>query len=195
MHDTLLQGLVGATLQFKVISDTLQSSPLRAKEQLDRLRVLLEHSISETRQSIWDLRSTVLQTDDLAAVLTRSAEALAGSEVSVDVTVSGTPYPCDSRLQQQLLRVAQEAISNAVNHGEPSHIGITLGYYQDSIQLRVVDNGRGFDLEDPTLNDRLHWGLTGMRERAQVIHGQLRIVSAPGEGTTLELVVPAFASS
>ena len=192
IHDTLLQGLVGVAVQFKVIGDQVQASPDAARERLERLRKLVEHYITETRQSIWDLRSPVLEKSDLATALREAGQTLtADKDMRFELIVRGKPYPCPPKVEEQLLRVGREALSNAVRHAHPNRVKAELIYQRDSVRLRITDDGRGFDLNDPGFTAGAHWGLTSMRERAQQINAELQLASVPGKGTELDLVVPA----
>jgi signal transduction histidine kinase/ligand-binding sensor domain-containing protein len=193
IHDTLLQGLVGVAVQFKVIGDQLHASPDAARERLERLRKLVEHYITETRQSIWDLRSPLLETSDLATALRKEGQTLtADKNVRFELVVRGKPYPCPPKVEEQLLRVGREAVSNAVRHAHPSSVRAELTYQRGSVRLKIVDDGKGFDPSAPGMTSGAHWGLTSMRERAQEINGRFQLNSAPGRGTELELVVPAL---
>ncbi len=193
IHDTLLQGLVGVAVQFKVIGDQLHASPDAAQERLERLRKLVEHYITETRQSIWDLRSPLLETGDLATALKKEGQTLtADKNVRFELVVRGKPYPCPPKVEEQLLRVGREAVSNAVRHAHPSSVRAELSYQRGSVRLKIVDDGKGFDPGAPGTSTGAHWGLTSMRERAREINGRFQLNSAPGQGTELELVVPAL---
>lgn len=194
IHDTLLQGLVGVAVQFKVIAEHLHSSPDAAKERLERLRKLVEHYICETRQSIWDLRSPTLEAMDLVTALRQAGETItADKNVQFELVVTGKPYLCDPKVEEQLLRVGREALSNAVRHADPNRVRVDLVYGPGTVRLRVTDDGSGFSPDDPGFNAGTHWGLTSMRERAQQINAQFQLASAPGKGTELELIVPAAA--
>jgi signal transduction histidine kinase/ligand-binding sensor domain-containing protein len=195
IHDTLLQGLVGVAVQFKVIADLVHASPGAAKERLDRLRKLVEHYIHETRQSIWDLRSETLAVDDLATALRTTGETVtADKRVRFEMAVAGKPLRCPPKIEEQLLRVGREALLNAVQHANPSRVRVELSYDPESVRLRVIDDGLGFNVDDPNINTGAHWGLTSMRERARQVNGQFQLASAPGKGTQLELTVPLLAS-
>jgi signal transduction histidine kinase len=92
-------------------------------------------------------------------------------------------------VQQQLVRIAQEAVINAVRHAEATHIRLELWYEENSVGLRVADNGRGFDPAKPVFAPEDHWGLANMKERADQIGAQFRLTSSPGRGTEIETVV------
>lgn len=195
IHDTLLQGLVGVAVQFKVIAEQLPLAPEAARERLDRVRKLVEQYIIETRQSIWDLRSPSPQGFDLATALREAGQILtADKNVRFNLVVRGKPYACPPKVEEQLLRVGREALSNAVRHAHPNRIKVELVYQRESVRLRVMDDGAGFDPDDPGLAAGTHWGLMSMRERAKQINARLHLTSTPGRGTELELIVPALAT-
>jgi signal transduction histidine kinase len=183
IHDTLLQSLVGVALEFDDISEQLDPSATALREQVQRIRAQVEHCIRETRSSIWDLRSPTFETDDLPAALQRVGEAaVSGSSMCLEFVVSGTPRRAEVGVGQQLLRIAQEALSNAVRHSNASKVSVHLAYEADSVRLRVSDDGRGFD-PSRTMPDDVHWGVTGMHERAEQIGAELRLITSPGGGT------------
>jgi signal transduction histidine kinase len=192
IHDTLLQGLVGVAMQFKIISDHLHASPDLAKDRLERLRKLVEHYICETRQSIWDLRSPALEAADLVTALRTACETITADRgVRFDMTVKGRPFTSPPKVEEQLLRIGREAVSNAVRHADPTCVALEIAYEEDAVKLRVTDDGSGFDIDDPAFATATHWGLASMRERAQQVNADLKITSAPGRGTELTLFVPA----
>jgi signal transduction histidine kinase len=147
--------------------------------------------IREARQSILDLRSPVVSSQDLAASIRRTVDRQTrGTGVAFELSVTGTPRSCGPRVDQQLLRIAQEAVANAIRHARATHIRLDLSYDAAVVTLRVADNGRGFDPAEPTFAPEDHWGLANMKERADQIGAQFRLVSSPGAGTEIEIVVP-----
>ena len=189
IHDTLLQSLVAVALEFDDISEQLDSAKSALKAQVVRIRTRVEDYILEARQSISNLRSPMLEQSDLGTALKRVGEGATASQgVRFDFSVVGIPRALDATLEEQLLRIGQEAISNAVRHGEASTIHLELSFGPRSVRLRVSDDGRGFD-PDELARDTAHWGIVGMRERAERVGAQLRLVSQPGAGTTVEALV------
>ena len=104
------------------------------------------------------------------------------------------PRRLDETLEEQLLRIGQEAVSNAVRHGAASTIHMELYFDHAAVRLRVSDDGCGFDPEQPAQRADGHWGIAGMRERAKNVGAQLRLVSQPGAGTTVEALVSLMAN-
>ena len=105
------------------------------------------------------------------------------------MVVNGVPLRCHPRVKEQLLLIGQEAVSNAVRHGNPTRVGVELTCEDDHARLRVSDDGRGFD-PSGEVDAGSHYGLRGMRERAEQVRGTVVIHSSPGQGTRVEAVVP-----
>ena len=168
----------------------MATSPLAARERTLQIRRQVEDSIREARQSIWDLRSPRLLPHDLPRALREAGErVIAGRPVELDVKVSGAARTSASRVDEQLLLIGQEALSNAVRHGRATTVTVELDYHLDETRLRVRDDGCGFD---PNEAGRLegHYGLVNMRERAEEVRGHVVISSVPGKGTAIEAIVP-----
>ena len=194
IHDTLLQSLVGVALQLDVIANDLESSAPPAKDQFVRMRKNVEEYIREARQSIWDLRSLKLGCTDLAAALREAGEqATSGAPVGFRLTVKGTPRRCPAKVEEQLLRIGQEAILNAVRHAQPKEVCAELQYNDESVVLRILDDGHGFNPECVVAEAEGHYGLVSMKERAEEVNGAFKISSHVGRGTVVETVVPASA--
>jgi signal transduction histidine kinase/ligand-binding sensor domain-containing protein len=190
IHDTLLQGLFGVALQVDGISKQLESSPEGTKERLAAVRGLVSRYIRETRSSIWLLRSPSLEERDLPSAIQEAAEAVtAGTPVRFNFEVSGAPRPLPNELEEQVLRIAHEAIVNVVKHAQATTVHVTLQYDADALHLRVSDNGRGFDTVVAEERNSMRWGLVGMRERAAQVGAALSVSSTPGTGTRVELAV------
>jgi signal transduction histidine kinase len=114
----------------------------------------------------------------------------AGSGVDVQVDVTGQQNALPQEMEQHLLRIAQEAVNNAVKHASPGKIAIRLHMEARRLYLRIVDNGRGFEERDIFSSLGGHFGLMGMRERAERLGGELRLETQPGSGTTVEVTAP-----
>jgi signal transduction histidine kinase len=191
IHDTLLQGLAGLALQVDDLSHTMETSPRAARERTVRIRRQVEDSIREARQSIWDLRSPRLASRDLPRALREAGESvIAGRPVKLDVKVSGAARTSAPFVDEQLLLIGQEALSNAVRHGRATEVSVQLDYNGDETRLRVRDDGCGFD-PDEALRLNGHYGLVSMRERAEQVRGHIVISSKPGKGTDVQAIVPA----
>jgi signal transduction histidine kinase len=191
VHDTLLQSLLGVMFRLDEVSNLIDDSSASAKAQLERLRRQVEFYVREARYSIRDLRSPILQSRGLATAIEEIGRTLTGDRgVAFRLSVTGKPRGDLQRIDEHLLRIGQEAMTNAMRHGDASSLGVELAYRAESVALRVHDNGKGFDTGRTSADDGVHWGLRTMRERAEQIAGTLRVESASGQGTLIEVTVP-----
>ena len=189
IHDNLAQDILGISVQLELVARLLPAAAESAKPHLDRARILVRNSMAEARRYVWDLRSQDLEHKDLPTALNDTARRLtrdSGAQVLVQVT--GTFRPVPSAIENNLLRIAQEAVNNSVKHAGAQRIMIDLHFETDALQLRVQDDGHGFD--SAVENRDGHFGLVGMRERAQEIAGELKIQSDPESGTQVVVDVP-----
>jgi len=191
IHDTLAQGFVGIALQVQAARKMLKAAPQAAEQHLDIAEKMVNHSVGEARRAIWNLRSAALENGNLAAALSEAANQLTtGTGVEVQVGVSGTPRPLASRIENTLLRIGQEALTNAMKHAKPRRIAVELCYDSHSVQLRIADDGQGFDTDTVASANDGHFGLTGMRERLEGIRGKLELQSGNGKGTQVVATIP-----
>jgi signal transduction histidine kinase/ligand-binding sensor domain-containing protein len=191
IHDTLAQGFVGISSQLDAVALSMPDDNSPARQYLQMARRMARHSLTEARRSMMDLRASVLEDVDLAAGLEAGARSwVAGQPVEVSVQVTGERRPLPQEMEQQLLRIAQEAVANVIKHAAASRIEIQLEREPKRLRLRIVDNGCGFEERDAFAAHAGHFGLIGMRERAERLGGELRLASQPGHGTQLEVSVP-----
>jgi signal transduction histidine kinase len=194
IHDTFAQNLAGIALQLDSMTMRLEEIPEGLRESIDAACNLTRYSLAEARRTVTDLRSDDLDRADLPAALPEIATRLVGTAaVETSIQVTGTPHRLNAVTEKNLLRIFQEAMANALKHSQAETILIDLKYGSEGLSLRVKDNGRGFDAERTISLGIGHYGLTGMRERAERIGGDLTLKSAPGEGTELLVVVPFHA--
>ena len=190
LHDTLEQHLAGVAIQLDAAAARLPDAPAAAGEALTLGAAMLRHSRTEARRSVWDLRSQLLEQNGLARTLRDLAESMSAENCRIAVSVMGAERRLDPQVEFHLLRIAQEALANALKHGSPSQVTVSLHFSPDAVRLTVEDNGTGFD---PSANGPArgaHFGLLGMRERVAKIRGTLHVKSAPGRGTAVECAVP-----
>ena len=186
-HDTLEQELVGLALRLDAA--TPKVSDAKPRELLDGARRLVGRIQDEARGFLWNLRDRSLDTASLRDAI---ALAVATRQPQRDIAVrtEGEPRRLPAAIEHELLRLAQEATTNAVQHGDAPHIGIVLTYEPRNVRLTVTDDGRGFDPERDGAKPG-HFGLVGMRERVTRLGGTFSLRSAPGAGTTVETAIPA----
>jgi signal transduction histidine kinase len=192
LHDTLLQSLAGLSLQLDGISKQVARAgvPEPAVSMITHVRQQVDAAFREARSKVWNLRTPSLEAQGLEGALRQLMERIGPSLTArYAVTVTGQPRPCSPEVEEELLRIAQEAANNASQHAKASEIRIALDYAASSLGLSISDDGRGFDFEEGYRKDG-HWGLKNMRERAAQVHGTCKITTAVGEGTKVEIRVP-----
>jgi signal transduction histidine kinase/ligand-binding sensor domain-containing protein len=197
IHDTLAQGFVAVSVQLELIAQLMQSSAEVAREQLEYARGLVRNSLEEARTSIWELRSQAAAQEDLAARLLKMAEEVAartGAGAKATMQVNGTYRPLDAGVEREVLRIGREAVLNAVRHGEPGNILLRLSFDEGMLEMEIRDDGKGFAGMPPD-GASGHYGITGMRERAEAIGGKLMVESQAGAGTRVRLHLPLRAAT
>ena len=192
IHDTLAQGYVGISLQLEILGELLRHGRSdAAAKHLNMTQEMVRGGLNDARQSIWALRSQDTGEQTLPIRLRRLVESADGGALKAHVEVYGAYRALSADAEQEIMRIAQEAIQNVKKHADATRLGIRLEYDQRSLTLTVADDGRGFEAGGQSGSPKGHYGLTGMRERAALIHGEITIVSQPGMGATVRLAVPA----
>ena len=189
IHDTLSQNLAGIALQLDAVHMQLPDVQNGLRERLDEACNLTRYSLAEARRAIADLRSDELECPELAAALPEIARRVAAA-LQTRIQVIGAPQKLNPTTERNLLRIFQEALANTVKHADARTVDIELRYAPNSLTLRVRDDGRGFDPENLNPAESGHYGLIGMRERAERIGGHLTLNSKPGEGTEMLVEIP-----
>ncbi|HSI15223.1 MAG TPA: sensor histidine kinase [Chthoniobacter sp.] len=193
-HDTLEQQFTGIRLQLEAVKSKFSESPPEAEEYLDVARSLIRHSHDEARRTVWDLRSDVLERHDLSTALEQTIASATNGAPRTRVAVSGLPRRLPSWMENHLLRIGQEAVTNAIKHARASEVQIDLDYRPEALQMRVRDDGCGFDADCASASERGHFGLLGMKERAEKIRGRFLVSTARAAGTVIEVTVPLDAA-
>jgi signal transduction histidine kinase len=191
LHDTLLQSFQGLMLYFQAVNNQLP--PGQAKDALEKALDRADQAIVEGRNAIQNLRSTTTVNNDLAQAMTELGEEFAGAGKTsprIRVSVEGAPRELHPILRDDIYRIAREALRNAHRHAQARKIEAEITYGERLLRLRIRDDGKGIDPKLLDAGRDGHWGLPGMRERAQQIGGQLEIWSQVGAGTEVELRIP-----
>jgi len=190
LHDTLLQGLLSASMQLQVAEGFLPpKSP--AKPLLSRVRKLMGKGIAEGRAALQGLRSAELPPTSLDQALTDFLDELTPADrARLRITKMGRPKPLDPAILHQIYLITREALLNALRHSQAKKIEVELEYSPRKLRVAVRDNGIGIEPHVLNSGRKSHWGLTVMRERAANIGAHLRIWTKPNAGTELELSVP-----
>jgi signal transduction histidine kinase/ligand-binding sensor domain-containing protein len=201
IHDTLAQGYVGISLQLEILGELLRHNRSdAAAKHLALTQGLVREGLDDARQSIWALRSQDSGEKTLPIRLRRQVEKAQDRSLNADLEVHGAYRALSADTEIEILRIAQEAIQNVKRHAAASRMMVRLEYDERELTLTISDDGKGFALAAEKRQGKLvvaanagegHYGLTGMKERAAVIHGELAIESEPSKGTTVRLNVPA----
>jgi len=188
IHDSLQQGLSGlmlqldATLKLPDLADDVRSRLLVARNMVSFTRHEVQHAV-------WDMETPLLEGTELGDALRKLTTLIGPGAARMQVEITGRPLEISPAVKHHLLRIAQEAITNAVRHAAAHTITLTLAYAGDGVRLEVKDDGNGF-VPGKVLADGIgHFGLRGLGGRAGKIGGHLQILSAPGQGTTVRVTV------
>jgi signal transduction histidine kinase len=195
LHDTLLQSFQGLLLRFQSVSKLLPARPVEAKQRLDSALDQAAEAITEGRDAVQGLRSSASETNDLVNGITAMGEDLTShasalDSPAIDVEVEGAPRNLNPIVRDEAYRIAGEALRNAFRHAHARRIAVEIRYDKRQFRLRVRDDGKGID-EETTRQaaDAGHFGLHGMRERAENVGGQLDVRSRLDSGTEVELCI------
>lgn len=189
LHDSLLQGFLGVSLQLQAAVGRVPAND-QSKAALDQTMARMQHVIDEARRVLLGLRSSGMESMSLDQALSSlRAEFAADGGVQFRVFVTGQPKSLRPTIQEQLYFIGREALFNALRHSEATNIEAEVEYGPRWLRIVVRDNGRGIDPETLRLGRHAHWGLVGMRERADRIGAKLRIRSRLGAGTEVEIWV------
>jgi len=192
IHDTLAQGYVGVSVQLEVLSELLRRNRLDAAQKtLDVTRESVRAGLDDARQSIWALRSQDSSETTLPVRIRRLTEQAKTDTFNAQFAIYGAYRPLVVATEQEILRIAQEGIQNATHHARASHLWVQLNYEPSELILEIRDDGQGFSAPTSRIESpQGHYGLTGMRERAESIGATITLTSAPGEGATICLTLP-----
>lgn len=191
LHDTLEQTITGIALQLDRVANHFEKNPENASRHLKLARNLTRQGQTDVRRSVWGLRSRAGEKFDLVNALNISSQQIAhGAEMQIHIETSGETIPLSEVFEENILRIAQEAITNAVKHSGANTVNVELQFSPQKVVLQIKDNGKGFDLETCEGPNEGHFGLLGIRERAERMCGEANISSAPGSGTCIRVEIP-----
>jgi signal transduction histidine kinase len=198
LHDTILQSFQGSLFEVQAARNLFARHPREAMQSLDEAIRSAEAAIAEGRDTIRGLRLGSAASSNLAPLLAAAGQELSGVAESTGkspafrVTVEGPPRDIKAVLQDELYRIGRELLRNAFRHAHANHIEVEIRYDPQELRLRFRDDGIGIDpavLNGGALTG--HWGLPGVRERAELAGAQLAFWSQPGAGTEVQVAVPA----
>jgi len=184
IHDSLGHYLTAINVQLEVARTLSESDPSQVLQPLERAQALTKEGLHEVRRSVAALRASPLEGKSLMTVLAALVEDLQTSGIATSFEVQGELHSLPPQLELALYRVMQEALTNVRKHAQARHAEVSLAYTAEDVRLRVQDDGVGSDA--PTGG----FGLVGLRERVQLLDGDLHCVSEPDAGFMLEVRIP-----
>lgn len=188
IHDTLAQGLTGIIVHLQAATNLHTTDPGDQADHIEAALALARHSLTEARRSVQALRPSELAQTDLTGALRGLVQRLqAQATVAIDYATGGAPARLTEAVEADLLRIAQEALANALAHAAATQIRVALTFEHGQLRLLIADDGRGFE---PAAGPGGHFGLVGMRERAQRIGAMCSIRSTPGQGCCVSVTLP-----
>ena len=192
IHDTLAQGFTGIVIQLEAGEQAIEEDPDELQQHITVAKGLARQCLAEARRSVWNLLPENLEDNPLDVVIATEVERFdtTGSE-TVSFRLLGARRQLPAVAQAALLRICQESLTNMRKYAEASSVEVTLDFALDAVTLSVVDDGVGFDPDAVRIEEgRGGFGLTGMRQRARLLRGDVEIDSAPGRGTRVEARIP-----
>jgi signal transduction histidine kinase len=188
LHDTLAHTLSALAVQLEAVFSTWTDIPGKARRMLEGMLASTRTGLDETRRTLNTLRAAPLEEMGLALAVQTLAEDLTSRQAQdLSITINGDLTEVPPEIGQCFYRVAQEALTNTVRHAQAQRVSVTLGAENSSLVMSIMDDGEGFDPANLTPEETL--GLRGMKERAEMVGGNLDIDSQPGQGTRITLVV------
>ena len=191
LHDTLLQSIQGLILRFQAVAECLPNGDA-SRVEMERVLDRADAVLAEGRDRVLDLRSSSTDGDDLSDAFTKVAAELAVDHpAAFRIITEGTVQPLDPIVRDELFGIGREALANAYRHADAETIDVEIVHASDELRLRFMDDGRGIDTTVLEGGRPGHWGLSGMRERAERIEATLHVRSRQGSGTEVEVRMPA----
>jgi ligand-binding sensor domain-containing protein/signal transduction histidine kinase len=194
MHDTLIQGCAGVSALLEAASSAREVSPSIGDELLDRARNEVRATVDEARLAVWNLRQNA--GEGLAPAISQLTRRLSlETGIPISFESNGAAPDLGAENERSLLMIVREALQNALRHAAPGQVSVALSSDRRGLRLEIEDDGRGFDPSVINSSNGRHYGLVGMRERAEKLGGQLSLTSSPGKGTRVLLRVPKVEGS
>lgn len=195
LHDTLAHSLSGVTVQLEAVDALWEVNPTQARAMVNQALYSTRNGLTEARRALQALRATPLEDLGLTRAISNLAEDMAvrtGLKLELSVPARLEDIPPD--VEQCVYRITQEALTNVVRHAQAHSVRVILQQTPDLLTLKIADDGRGFNLDADQHNNALnstgaHFGLKGLRERAQMVGGNLNVDSNRNQGTTLQFTI------
>ncbi len=190
IHDTLLQGFTGVGLKLLAVANRVTGQPETAAA-LSEVLSLAQKTLEDARRAVWDMRSPTLAGADFSVALRKAGQdATRGTDIALSYDVRGVVRPLNRTAEEVAYRIVQEAIANTVRHAAAHSVRVRCTYGTTRVRVSIKDDGKGFVVDPDFRAYGGHWGLLGMRERANQVGARLLVRSSPGQGTEIILLIP-----
>lgn len=186
LHDSVSQHLFAASMMMSAIYETVTHDHHELKQQTYQVEKMIHQAQLEMRALLLHLRPVALKGKPLQEGIEDLLMELA-SRLPIELTWKTETFPIEKGVEDQLFRIVQEALSNALRHAEASNVNVLLIQRDHLIILRIVDDGKGFKMDDVSTSS---YGLENMKERARDLGGSCKIISLPNKGTRIEVQIP-----
>ena len=191
IHDTLAQGFTGIVIQLEAGEESMEQGSGDLRQHISTAKSLARECLAEARRSVWNLLPEALEESTLEAILSQEVERFNGIDgANAKFTLLGSRRHLTPLAQAALLRICQESLTNIYKYASAGDVEVKLDFALDSVILTVTDDGIGFDPDAVRIEEGGGFGLTGMRQRARLLQGDVSIQSVPGEGTTVQARIP-----
>lgn len=193
IHDTLAQGFTSIVIQLEAGEDSLEGNPEDLHDHISSAKGIARECLAEARRSVWNLLPEVLERNPLDVIISDEVDRFAATaSAKADFTLLGARKELSAATQAAILRICQESLTNIRKYAYADQVNVILDFGLDAVKLTVSDDGVGFDPESVRIGGAHGgFGLTGMRQRARLLRGDVDITSSPGNGTVVAAKLPA----
>jgi two-component system sensor histidine kinase DegS len=195
IHDGPAQTMTNLVLRAEICERLIDMDVARAKTELVGLKTVVNSTLQDTRRFIFDLRPMILDDLGLEPTLRRYIQQFTDKyKLDVGIVINGINGRLPNEIEVAIFRIVQEALTNVAQHAHAKHAQVTIEANGDVVKVTIEDDGAGFNMDSPKLNDPKLNGLSTMRQRVEMIGGEIAIESTPGRGTRIVTTLPAEAS-
>jgi signal transduction histidine kinase len=192
LHDGPAQALAAITMNIEFLKRLLDRDPSRVVTELDKMGQLAKRTTYEVRTMLFELRPLALETQGLGVTLKQYFERFQSDKTKIVLEADNLTAELDTKSEGTLFNIIQESVNNALKHAQAQHIWVRVKQRGNTLETNIQDDGRGFDLAKvrASYEQRGSFGLLNIEERAKLIGGFAELYSAPGQGTTVRIIIP-----
>jgi len=192
IHDGPAQTMTNLVLRAEICERLIDMDIARAKAELIGLKTVVTSTLQDTRRFIFDLRPMILDDLGLEPTLRRYIQQFTEKhKLDVGIVINGLNGRLPKEVEVAIFRIVQEALTNVAQHAHAKHAQVTIEVFNDEVKVTIEDDGAGFNMDSPKMSDPKLNGLSTMRQRVEMIGGEISIESTPGRGTRIVTALPA----